>query len=126
MRKQFKTLEQHADARAQFRQVAPFRRDRLALDQISPLWNSSRPLTHLINVDLPEPERGPEPSREERGGKTNQSILFPFREISTLCSQENFRLGFLRTEFGAGNSPMGRFGQYEGVLGVNRPRRLRI
>ena len=36
------------------------------------------------------------PSRpmEEREGSNNQPIAFPFREISMLCSQENFRLGF--------------------------------
>ena len=29
------------------------------LTMISPLWKGSRPLTHLISVDLPEPE-GPQ------------------------------------------------------------------
>jgi hypothetical protein len=60
VREQLEVLEDHADRRAQLREVglrgSP---TEVPLTMISPLWKGSRPLTHLISVDLPEPE-GPQ------------------------------------------------------------------
>jgi hypothetical protein len=57
-------------------------------------------------------------------GRTNQPIPFPFREFSTLCSQENFRLGSDSAEFGVGNSLRGLLGGFGHVRvpGIGRKR----
>ena len=56
MRKQLEMLEHHADARAQFRQVGLGSLTLMPSRMISPSWNGSSALTHLISVDFPEPE----------------------------------------------------------------------
>jgi hypothetical protein len=59
VREQLEVLEHHADAGAQARQVGLRVADRNAVDRDAPCWKGSRPLTHLISVDLPEPD-GPQ------------------------------------------------------------------
>jgi hypothetical protein len=49
-------LKHHADAGAQLRQVGLGVADGNAGDVMAPSWNGSSPLTHLMSVDLPEPD----------------------------------------------------------------------
>jgi hypothetical protein len=59
VREQLEVLEHHAHARAQLRQVGLRVGDGGAVDDDVAFWNGSSALTHLIRVDLPEPD-GPQ------------------------------------------------------------------
>jgi hypothetical protein len=56
---QLEVLEHHADAAAQLGQVGLRVAHRDAVTVMVPAWKGSRPLTHLISVDLPLPD-GPQ------------------------------------------------------------------
>ena len=59
MREQLEMLEHHADARAQLRQVGLGSVKLVPSSTMSPDWMGSSALTHLMSVDLPQPD-GPQ------------------------------------------------------------------
>jgi hypothetical protein len=56
MREQLEMLKYHADAGAQLRQVGLGVATEMPATVVVPSWNGSSPLTHLMSVDLPEPD----------------------------------------------------------------------